>query len=103
MNFNQGKKVLRNSLTETQSQRYAKKRQDQQELIIDQNNGDTTDAVQSEEKTINYLKNVALFYDRVEKLTDNEKYEILKLWKPPEDFEFPVTVQGRRNGKFVHK
>ena len=44
------------------------------------------------------------FMTMSKKLTDNEKFEILeKLWKPPEDFEFPVTAQGKKNRKFVHK
>ena len=59
MNFSQGKKVLCNILTKTESQRYGK---------IKKSYGDTTDAVKSEEKTINYLKDVALFYDNVEKI-----------------------------------
>ena len=37
------------------------KRQDQEELINDQNNGNTTDAVKSEEKTINYLKDHVIY------------------------------------------
>ena len=105
MNLSQGKDPSPSKQSDENSEpKICERRQDQEELIIDQNNGNTTYTVKSEEKTMNYLKDIALFYDKVEKLTDNENYEILeKLWKPREDFEFSVTVQGKKNRKFVHK
>ena len=50
------------------------------------------------------LEDVALFYNRTEDLSDKERYQILcNLWKLPVDFDFPVTVQEKKNRKFVHR
>ena len=47
------------------------------------------------------VNDIGLYYDCVDELTEDEKYDLMQnVWIPPQDFEFPLTLEssGRRRG-----
>ena len=85
-----------------------------QEVNIEETSKDTDkcDKKYSNSSTIKISENqnkffddIASFYNIVDQLSADDKFEIMKnIWKPPPEFDFPVQPQGNnRKRKFVHK
>ena len=52
----------------------------------------------------NFSYDIGSFYEDVSKLSDNEKYNIVKkVWRPSPDFAFPTTVLSQKKPKFNYQ
>ena len=57
--------------------------------------------LEDEQKGKGFPYDIGTFYNKVGKLSDKDKYDILtNLWTPSQDFPFPIRILSGKNRKF---